>query len=86
MSRFHSARSPSPTTTLTGAANDDVEVKTRLLRLPDVLERTALSSSTLYRLVNAGRFPRPLKLTERSSAWVEAEVDAWIAERIRERG
>jgi len=67
------------------AANDDVEVKTRLLRLPDVLERSALSRSALYRLVNEGAFPRPLKLTQRSVAWVESEVEAWIDEKMKRR-
>lgn len=56
-----------------------------LLRLPDVLKLTGLSNSALYRMVQAGTFPRPLKLSERSSAWVEAEVHGWIDARIAER-
>lgn len=69
----------------THAANDDVEKPTRFLRLPDVVQRTGLSQSTIYRLVTTGDFPRQVKLTERTAAWIEAEVDAWIAERIRRR-
>lgn len=56
-----------------------------LLRLPDVLRLTGLSSSAVYRCAAEGTFPRPLKLSERSSAWVEAEVRGWIASRIAER-
>jgi predicted DNA-binding transcriptional regulator AlpA len=37
-----------------------------------------------WRLVKAGRFPKPIKIGKRS-VWVEAEIDKWIAERIAER-
>lgn len=56
-----------------------------LLRLPEVLRITGLSDSALWRQTVAGTFPRPVKLSERSSAWVEAEVRAWVANRIAER-
>jgi len=32
-----------------------------------------------------GNFPRSFEVTGRTVAWVEAEVDAWIASRIAER-
>ena len=57
----------------------------RLERLPSVKARTGLSRSEIYRRVNAGTFPQPVKLGERASAWNSAEIDAWIAERIAER-
>lgn len=56
-----------------------------LIRLPSVIARTGLSRSTLYRLVSAGEFPRPIKLGERCSAWNSSEIDSWIAERIAAR-
>lgn len=56
-----------------------------LLRLPDVRRLTGLSNSAIYRHAQNGSFPRPLKLSERSSAWVESEVRGWIAARIAER-
>ncbi len=72
------------------AANDDVEkaklqAKLKFLRLPAVLERTGLSRSALYRLVATDDFPAPVKLTERTSAWVESEVDAWSVSKVLER-
>ncbi|HVN45989.1 MAG TPA: AlpA family transcriptional regulator [Steroidobacteraceae bacterium] len=54
----------------------------RLLRLKEVRQRTSLSSSSIYRLSKDGLFPKPIKLSERASAWLEAEIDQWIAERI----
>ncbi len=56
----------------------------RLLRLPEVLQRVALSKSTLYARVREGSFPRPVHLGS-LSAWVESEIDAWIAVQINSR-
>ncbi len=56
----------------------------RFLRLPEVMERTGLSRSTIYVRVAAGRFPRPVALGGRAVGWIEAEVDEWVAERIAE--
>jgi prophage regulatory protein len=39
----------------------------------------------LYAAVREGTFPAPVKLTERSSAWVKSEVMEWIEGRMRAR-
>ena len=36
---------------------------------------------TLYEQIRAGSFPRPRKLTKAAVAWLEAEVEDWIATR-----
>ena len=53
-----------------------------LLRIRDVLALTGLGRSQLYALTAQGRFPRPVKLSVRCSAWPESEVRQWIADRI----
>jgi prophage regulatory protein len=53
----------------------------KALRLPTVIERTGLSRSSIYRLVQLGRFPAPVKLSERASAWRESDVVAWLESR-----
>lgn len=53
----------------------------RMLRLPRVIELTGLGRDSIYRLGNAGKFPRPRKLTEHASAWREDEILAWIESR-----
>ena len=58
---------------------------TRLIKLKEVLTITGLSRSHTYALAQRGEFPRPVKLTERSSAWVQAEVLNWIDSRIAQR-
>ena len=57
-------------------------MKTQLIKLKDVLALTGLSRSFVYALAQKGEFPKPVKLSERSSAWVEAEVTEWIECRI----
>ena len=57
----------------------------RLLRLPAVLDRVGLGRSRVYELIAEGRFPTPVKLSERAIAWPSDEIDAWIAERIAAR-
>jgi prophage regulatory protein len=56
--------------------------ETRLIRLPEVIHLTGLGRSQLYALAQADQFPRPLKLSQRCSAWQETAVRAWIADRI----
>lgn len=51
----------------------------RLIRLPEVLDRTGVSRATLYRRIGAGSFPEGRSLGGNLTAWVESEVDAWIA-------
>ena len=57
-----------------------VSSNSRLLRLQDVLQRIAVSRTTLYRWVRLGQFPRPRSLTPTGStvAWLATEVEAWI--------
>ena len=57
----------------------------KLIKLKRVLVVTGLSRSYVYALAQQGLFPKPVKLTERSSAWVESEVQGWIDTRITQR-
>jgi predicted DNA-binding transcriptional regulator AlpA len=54
----------------------------RLLRLPAIQQRVPWSRSTIWRKVRAGEFPQPIRLGGNSIAWLEDEVQAWIAARI----
>lgn len=57
----------------------------QLLRLPEVVSRTGLGRSTVWALIAQGRFPKQVKLSARSAAWVASEVEQWAANRIAER-
>lgn len=49
------------------------------LRLPEVKRRTGKGRSQIYRGIARGTFPKPIKLGERASAWLEHEISAWLA-------
>lgn len=53
-----------------------------VMRLKQVCKQTGLAKSTIYKLIKQGSFPAPIKLSTRASAWVVAEVDAWLDEKI----
>ena len=57
-----------------------------LIAIKEVCRRTSLSRASLYRLMAKGAFPRLVPLTGTRKAFVEADVDAWIAARIAARG
>lgn len=48
------------------------------IRLPEVLKRTGISRATVYRLINKKAFPLPVKISEKSIAFVESEINDWI--------
>ncbi len=55
----------------------------RILRRRQVEERTGLSRSTIYARMSENAFPRPVNLGGgKAVGWIEAEIDAWIKERI----
>lgn len=58
------------------------ETNDRLLKRPEVLKRVPLSSSTLYEMMAAGQFPRPIKIGKQSVAWRESDIEKWIQSRV----
>jgi prophage regulatory protein len=48
-----------------------------LLRLREVCTLLATSRSTIYKWVADGRFPRPVKISERSVRWKVADIESW---------
>ena len=55
-----------------------------LIRIRAVQERTSLSRSSIYAMAARGKFPQPIKVGRRASAWLESEVQAFIEAKIRE--
>jgi prophage regulatory protein len=61
-----------------GAAPMNADAAPAFYRLRDVMRITALSRSTVYRRVAEGRFPAPVNLGGRASAWQRAALQEWI--------
>jgi prophage regulatory protein len=54
-----------------------------LIKLNRVKEITSFSTSTIYRLIDKGEFPKRINLGLRNVFWVEEEIHDYIAERIK---
>lgn len=54
----------------------------RLLRMPDVETYTGLKRSSIYRAIEAGNFPKQVKLGARAVGFPASQVQAWIAARV----
>ena len=50
----------------------------RFLRLPQVLELIPVSRSTWWAGCKSGRYPKPIKLGPRTSAWRVADIQALL--------
>ena len=57
-------------------ANDGSAI--RLISKPEVLDRVGVTYPTIWAWMREGRFPRSRELGGKV-AWIEAEVEAWIA-------
>lgn len=51
------------------------------LTIKQVAAKVALGQSTIYRLIAKGDFPSPFHLVGNRTAWLEEDIDAWLAEK-----
>lgn len=64
-----------------GASNESSSGGTGFIRQKKLLqEYVPFSAATLWRMVNAGKFPRPVRLATQVIAWRLADVLAWANE------
>jgi len=56
-------------------ANDSSD---RIIRLKDVLIKTGLTRSTLYRKVASRTFPRQIAISTRCMGWRESDLNDWL--------
>ena len=55
----------------------------KLLKAQAVADLTSISRSHLHRLARDGKSPKPIKIGENRSAWLESDVQEWISECLR---
>jgi prophage regulatory protein len=56
-----------------------------ILRRADLPRYTGLQRTQIDDLIKHGKFPRPVRLSERRIGWLAREVAAWQASRIAAR-
>ena len=56
----------------------------RYIRLRELAPMLSLGESTIYKLIKENKFPKQIKLTERTSVWRLSVINQWIAEKENE--
>ena len=58
----------------------------RLLRRPQVEEITGMGRSSIYRLMQDGDFPPPVRVGPAAVRWRESDITGWLESRPLARG
>ncbi|HEY9268544.1 MAG TPA: AlpA family transcriptional regulator [Methylotenera sp.] len=53
----------------------------RFLRIKELSAMLGIGHSTIYRLIKQNKFPKQIKLTERTVVWRLSVINEWIASR-----
>lgn len=59
--------------------------KSKIIRLPEVMEMVGLKRSSIYSYMNDGQFPKSIPLGGRSVGWLESEIEQWLHSKIQAR-
>lgn len=62
----------------TPAMNQEPPDLDRIIRLPELLRITGLSTASVYRQMADGHFPRPVRLGKNAVGWRASAVFAWL--------
>lgn len=54
----------------------------RFIKRHKVEAMTSLSTSEIYRRIEAGTFPAQVKLGTKAVAWLEHEINDWIRQKV----
>jgi len=57
-------------------------VQSELMLAPEVDARVPYSRAHLYRLEDQGEFPKRKRIGANRVAWVRAEIERWLADRM----
>jgi prophage regulatory protein len=63
---------------LSAGVGDDRRWTVRFIRTRQVLDMIGVGRTTLWKMVQAGTFPRPVRITERSSGYLLDTVEQWM--------
>ena len=56
--------------------------ESRIVRLPELIEQTGLSRTTIYLRMKEGKFPERVSLGGRSIGWLESDLKKWFESQI----
>ena len=66
----------------TSTANAYPLIEDQFVDMAFMTRFTGLTDKWFYKLIQDGKFPRPVKFG-RSSRWLQSELEAWVQERVK---
>lgn len=54
----------------------------RFLKIDDVVARSGLAKTSIYRRIRSGQFPKSINLGGRRVVWLESELNEWMNAQI----
>lgn len=57
----------------------------RFLRIDEVINRTGLTRTAIYRQIKCKQFPNSVPLGQSAVGWLESEINQWIQNKINQR-
>lgn len=68
-------------TSTTPSAASLLNAEDSLIDMAYITKHTKMTDKWFYKLIQDGRFPKPIKLG-RCSRWYKSEVESWVQQRI----
>lgn len=56
----------------------------RFIRMNELAPMLGLAQSTIYRLIKENKFPKQIKLTERTVVWRLSVINKWVEDKENE--
>lgn len=56
-------------------------IEDRFIRMNELSPMLGLAQSTIYRLIKENKFPKQIKLTERTVVWRLSVINKWIEDK-----
>lgn len=57
----------------------------RLISIKEVMHKTSLGRSTIYKYLDAKAFPKKVSIGANRVAWLESEIDEWMEKKLSQR-
>ena len=58
-------------------------MKENYLNIDDITNSLKISEDTLREWIKAGKFPRPLRVNDRTTLWSYALIENWVAQKYK---
>ncbi len=57
----------------------------RFISMKEVMHKTSLARSTIYKYLAEGGFPKSASLGANKVAWLESDIEEWMKEKLAQR-